>query len=191
MTTTWLTTARLPSEHLVPAALTGDDHAIDTLARAWLPHVYRWCFRLGGPSVDPEDAAHEILLLMCRRIRTLRDPALFPSWLMGITRRVLANHRRRAWWRRWVPGAVQDRAAEGGPHEAAEARQAARRVWTALEALDEGHREVIVLIDLEERTGAEVALLLDLPLGTVKSRLRAAREALRHALEPTRLKEAR
>lgn len=176
---------RLPSPHLVPPALAGEKGALDLLARAWLPHVYRWCFRLGGSAVDPEDAAHEVLILMCRRIGTLREPESFPSWLLGITRKVLANHRRRAWWRRWLPGAnVQDRpSADGDPHRAAEARQAARRVRAALEALEEGHREVLVLVELEERTGAEAAALLDLPVGTVKSRLRAARAALRHALD--------
>ncbi len=185
MKTHWLTTARLPSEALVQAAIDGTDHDVDALARVWLPHVYRWCHRMGGPGFDAEDSAHEVLILMCRKIHGLRDPAVFPSWLFGITRRVIANHRRRAWWKRWMPGeVVADRPAEtGGPEQSYEARRAHERVWKALENLSDRHREVLVLCDLEERSGSEAAALLGVPLGTVKSRLRTARQSFKKAVE--------
>ena len=173
-----------PSPALVKDALQGDDAAMDALARAWLPHVYAWCHRLGGPKVDAEDAAHEVLIIMCRRIDRVRSPGQFPSWLFGITRRVIANHRRRAWVRRWVPGQERDRVDPAwSPLRTAEARRTADEVWNALEKLPVTQREVLVLIELEERSGSEVAQLLDIPLGTVKSRLRAARSAFREAFE--------
>ncbi|MBX2802347.1 MAG: sigma-70 family RNA polymerase sigma factor [Myxococcales bacterium] len=173
-----------PSPELVDAALRGDDGDLDDLARAWLPHVYAWCHRLGGPTVDAEDAAHEVLIIMCRRIHKVNSPGQFPSWLFGITRRVIANHRRKAWVRRWVPGASREREdTSWSPLRTAEARQTAESVWQALDALPESQREVLVLIELEERNGTEVAELLDLPLGTVKSRLRAARRRFRQVIE--------
>lgn len=183
MSSRWMSTARLPSAALVESAMNGDARDLDDLARAWLPHVYRWCHRLGGPGFDAEDSAHEVLVLMCRKLPTLRDPVAFPAWLYGMTRRVLANHRRRAWWKRWVPGAtVPDQADEASsPYASLEARRAHGRVWAALTELSDAHRDVLVLCDLEERPGSEAAVLLDIPLGTVKSRLRAARAAFRIA----------
>ncbi|MEO0603870.1 MAG: RNA polymerase sigma factor [Myxococcota bacterium] len=183
MSTRWIMTARLPDPQLVLDALGGEQNEVNLLVKAWLPHVYRWCERLGGPGFDSEDAAHEILLVMCRRLHSLRDAGQFPSWLFGITRRTLANHRRRAWWKRWLPAAVvEDRGAPAAQHRSSEISDAHRTVWTALSSLTEAHREVIVLCELEERSGSEAAALLGIPLGTVKSRLRSARVALRTAL---------
>lgn len=173
----------MPAPHLVHEALTGDDDALDALARAWLPLVYAWCHRLGGPAVGAEDAAHEVLIIMCRRIDRVESPGRFPAWLFGITRRVVANHRRRAWVRRWVPGASRERPDPGaGPERLVESQRTAAAVWRALDVLPAKHREVLVLIELEERTGTEVAEVLGIPLGTVKSRLRAARESFRQAM---------
>ncbi|MEN0062076.1 MAG: RNA polymerase sigma factor [Myxococcota bacterium] len=166
------------------AAIAGDEDAIDAVAEAWLSQVYVWCHRLGGPRVDAEDAAHEVLIVMCRRIRKVRTTGQFPAWLFGITRRVIANHRRRAWVRRWVPGVSLDREEDRrwSPLRTVEAAQTAEAVWAALEGLAPVHREVLVLIDLEERSGPEVSELIGIPVGTVKSRLRVARKAFREAM---------
>lgn len=173
----------LPAQALAAAALANPD-ALDDLARAWLPLVYQWCHRLGGPTVDAEDAAHEALIVMCRRIRNVRSPEVFPSWLYSVTRRVIANHRRRAWVRRWVPGIPKDApTTQWGPDRTAEARQAAEQVHGALDGLSSSHRDVLVLCSLEERSASEAAALLGIPVGTVKSRLRSARTAFRAALE--------
>ena len=175
----------LPAPALAEAALRGGDAPLDALAKAWLPHVYAWCHRLGGPRIDAEDAAHETLIVMCRGLQRVHAPGAFPSWLFGICRKVVANHRRRAWFRRWLPGPLVERVATTwGPDRALEARQAAALVWGALDALRAEQREVLVLCELEERSAAEVAVLLEIPIGTVKSRLRLARAAFRRVLEP-------
>ena len=175
----------LPDPALTAAALLGGEAPLDDLARAWLPHVYAWCHRLGGPRIDAEDAAHETLIVMCRDLSRVHGPSAFPSWLFGICRKVVANHRRRAWFRRWLPGPLVERATTAwGPDRAAEAREAADVVWTALDTLRPEQREVLVLCELEERSATEVAELLGVPVGTVKSRLRLARAAFRKVLEP-------
>jgi RNA polymerase sigma-70 factor (ECF subfamily) len=164
---------------LVQATVAGDDRAADALALRWGPTVLRWCARLGGPGVDPEDAAADVFERVFNRVATLRDPAAFPPWLFRTARGVVNQHRRRAWLRRWVPGLHVDPAdPAAGTGRRYELGETARVVQAALETLPAELREVIVLSDVDERAGSEVAGLLGLPLGTVKSRLRRARERL-------------
>ncbi len=173
---------------LVQAAALGEPAARDRLVDACLPVVLGWCARLGGPKVDPEDAAHDVLIVMLDRLDSLRDFGSFTSWLFGITRRVLAKHRRQAWVKRWVPGFMPDAVEPGAsPYQRAHLSETSRRVQAALEELPPAQREVLVLCDLEERTDLEVAELLEIPLGTVKSRLRLARQKFRTIAEQNAL----
>lgn len=171
---------------LVEAARNGDPEAWDHLVTQWLPRVLGWCTRLGGPRVDPEDAAQDTFLVAMDRIHKLQDTHRFSAWLVGITRRVLARHRRRAWLQRWVPGDPADHQ-EPVRHtsRAAELSELSRRVQSALEKLSARQREVLVLVDLEEATTAEAAELLDVPEGTIKSRLRRGRRRLLAEFERT------
>jgi len=167
---------------LVEAARRGDTAAREVLLDRALPLILQWCARLGGPRVDAEDAAHDVGVVLLTRLTELREPDRFGAWLFGVTRRVLAQHRRTAWLKRWVPGFGTERVeGDADPLRDAEISETTRRVQAALEDLSEPHREALVLFDLEERTESEVAELLDIPLGTARSRLRAAREAFRRA----------
>ena len=74
---------------------------------------------------------------------------------------------------------MPEQVSEDSPSQALESRRTARLVWRVLDALSEAHREVLVLCDVEERSRAEVAEILGIPEGTVKSRLRLARLAFR------------
>ncbi len=154
--------------------------ALQRLCDRWLPVVLGWCMRLGAGAVHAEDAAHDVFEILLRRLGSLREPEAFGAWLYGITRRVLAARRRRAWFRKWLPGALPDVADTGpDPHRLSEQSDVARRVYRALAQLSEAHREVLVLCDLEERSDSEVAAMLSIPKGTVKSRLRRARIQMR------------
>lgn len=173
---------------LVQAAARGESGARDQLVDACLPAVLGWCARLGGPKVDPEDAAHDVLIVMLGRLDSLRDAGMFTSWLFGITRRVLAKHRRQAWVKRWVPGFLPEAVDPGAsPYQRTHLSETSRRVQVALELLPPAQREVLVLCDLEERTDLEVSELLGIPLGTVKSRLRLARNKFRTIAEQSSL----
>ncbi|MEQ1506131.1 MAG: sigma-70 family RNA polymerase sigma factor [Myxococcota bacterium] len=165
---------------LVKLAQSDAPRALDRLCDEWLPVVLGWTARLGGPRIDAEDAAHDVFIVVFRRIGELEKPEAFPSWLYGITRRVVSAHRRRAWLRRWLPGTVPDNPdTRPDPARRAEQSDIAAQLWVALEALPLHHREVLVLCDLEERADSEVAEMLGVPKGTIKSRLRRARLALR------------
>ena len=168
---------------LVRAAQQDLPGALDRLCDRWLPTVLGWTLRLGGPKIDAEDAAHDVFLVLLRRLPSLREPEAFGSWLFGITRRVVAAHRRRAWVRRWLPGVEPDGVdPTPDPLRRAEQSDVASQVWDAIESLPAHQREALVLCDLEERADSEVAEMLGIPKNTVKSRLRRARAALRAAV---------
>lgn len=167
--------------HLLHLARLGDPVAIDRLVRACLPTVLGWCTRLGGPSVADEDAAQDVMLVLVRRLDAAPD-ALLP-WLYGVTRRVLADHRRRAFVRRWLPGVIVE-LIDGAPRpdERVMRDEAAAELQRVIDGMPWAQREVFVLADVEGHTDVEVAALVGAPLGTVKSRLRLARARLQAAL---------
>lgn len=166
---------------ILVAAAGGDVSARDRFVSGWLPHVLRWCARLGGPRVDPEDAAHEVFLVVLRRLPELASVRAPGPWLYQVTRKVLAQHRRRVWFSRWVGAFGMDEIA-AEPATAGWVRSdLARRVQQALEELPADQREVLVLCDMEQFTDQEVATLVGVPVGTVKSRLRIGRDRFRRA----------
>jgi RNA polymerase sigma-70 factor (ECF subfamily) len=174
----------------VEQAIRDEPGARDRLMEASLPMALAWCMRLGGPKVDAEDAAHDALMIVWTRITSLNTPERYTAWLYGIVRRVLAAHRRRAWVRRWVPGAEADGVDRGpSPARVAQQSELVRGVQEAIEKLPPKQREVLVLCELEERSDVEVAELLGVPLGTVKSRLRLARARFAQAAARLHLDE--
>ena len=163
---------------MLEAAASGDPAAWDRVVAQWLPPVLGWCTRLGGADVDPEDAAHEVFLVVLERLSTLRDPVAFPCWIFQVTRKVLATQRRRSSWRRGV------RALLPGDHPHSEAPvgfvdQERAAVQAALDRLPREQAEAIVLVDVEEHSQSEAAALLGVPVGTLKSRLRLGRSRFR------------
>ncbi len=166
----------LPARTVGLTSVRGGSNARDHLFSVWLPVVLRWCVRLGGPSVDAEDAAHDVFIVVLRRVDQVANEAQLSAWLFSVTRRVLAQHRRRAWVRRWVPGLVLDTPDPGrGPAALMAVDQTSRAVQSVLDRLPEAERAVLVLGLLEDRSDREVADMLGVPHGTVKSRVRRAR----------------
>lgn len=159
--------------------------AMERLFARWMPDVLQWCRRLGGPKVDAEQAAQDVCIVVLRRVHTVERPGQLPSWLFSVTRRVLAQHRRRAWVRRWLPGLSPDGVDPGpSPERGAQQSDHVRVVHEILSELPDELREVLVLCDLEERSDPEAAELLGWKVGTTKSRLRRARALFReHAVQ--------
>ena len=173
-------TDRPTDSELAAAFVAGRPGARDALLDRWLPQVLAWGARLGGPAVDAEDVAQDVFIVVINRLEDVRDLERFPAWLFGVTRKVVSQHRRRAWLRRWVPGASTETASDAlGPEGIAAREELGRRVQALLERLPAAQREALVLCDLEERTIVEAAQLLGVPAGTVKSRLRLGRERFR------------
>jgi RNA polymerase sigma-70 factor (ECF subfamily) len=158
--------------------------AVDRLYRDHAADVLGWVIRLGGPRLDAEDVAHQVFEVALDRLPGFRGESSLRTWMYGITRRVVANARRRA--SLWALVSIESwTGSDPGPGPDALLHASAQRkvVQRALDALNTAQREVVVLVDLEERPAAEVAELLGIPIGTVYSRVHLARRAFSDALK--------
>jgi RNA polymerase sigma-70 factor (ECF subfamily) len=140
----------------------------------------RWARQLGGSDIDVEDVVQEVFIVVSRRLSSFRGEARFSSWLFEITRKTVANHRRRQRWRFWRSGNEQSlaRAPSHLPDPAAELerRQTVASFYRALDRLPEKYRTVLVLYEIEGLSTQEIADLCELNLSTVKVQLSRARE---------------
>ena len=139
---------------------------------------------------DAEDVAQEAFAKAYRSFTQLRDRDRFRAWLVRMTWR-MALDRQRSNRRRtvredladtWLPTSGGSRPGEADLQVGLEARERAEHLWRAIDGLSEKLRVVIVLSGIEGHDIREVAALLELPEGTVKSRLFAARQQLKDAL---------
>jgi RNA polymerase sigma-70 factor (ECF subfamily) len=155
---------------------------VEFLFRAHASKVGRWVEKLVGASNDVEDVVQDVFLAVQQVSGTSRGEASASSWLFAITRRVAREHRRRlrrAHAETEVSFVQTDAADVSDPAVAFfERRRRAHAFQVALTSLRPKHREVIVLRDLEGRSGAEVARLLEIPENRVCVRLFRARRAL-------------
>lgn len=156
--------------------------------------IARWAARLGGPLVDAEDVVQEVLTVVSRKLEAFRPDAKVTTWLYKITQNIATSRRRRERLRRWLRGMPNDYAADlavPGPSavEEMQRREAAADVYAALDQLDEKHRSVVILFEIEGLSGEEIAALTGTPLNTVWVRLRRARQRFRRHYE--RLLESR
>jgi RNA polymerase sigma-70 factor (ECF subfamily) len=131
---------------------------------------------------DAEDVAQEAFAQAHRRFHQLRDRARFRAWLVRITWR-LAIDRQRAERRRLEREVKSETPVATVPAwEVLDAKERASRLWAAIDALPQKLRQVVILAGIREHDTREVAELLRVPQGTVKSRLFLARQRLRKLL---------
>lgn len=155
---------------LVRAAQRGDTLAMNDLLDALAPWVGRIC---GAIALEQgADAAQEALIIVFRRLRALREPAALRGWVRAIAAREAVRMARRASGR--AETELADIPARGDGELATDIRD-------VLERLSPEHRAVLVLRDLEGLDEATAAALLQVPEGTVKSRLHRARASFRKA----------
>jgi RNA polymerase sigma-70 factor (ECF subfamily) len=140
--------------------------------------VCRSLQRLGVREADLEDIAQELFLAVHRALPTSDRSRPLRPWLFGFAVRFAANYRRLSWHR---GRELDDVPISPKLHDKLAAK---RTVLHALERLDFDKRVVLVMHDLEEFTAPEIAEQLGLPLNTVYSRVRLAREAFRGLVPP-------
>jgi RNA polymerase sigma-70 factor (ECF subfamily) len=138
--------------------------------------AYSWCH----DSALADDLVQEAMLRALDRAAQLEDPKRLKGWLCAILANCLKDHYRRV---RPLELLDEQMPAHGDSPEAASAsNQLAARVRAEIERLPLGQRQVVTLVDLEGFSYAEVGEILEVPIGTVMSRLCRAREALRARL---------
>lgn len=168
---------------LVDRARRGDLDAFEEIVRVRMDTVYRLSFAILGDEAEARDAAQETFIAAWRQIGRVRDPERFDAWLQ----RVAVNAARmthRARRRRAVREIASSRVGEIPERAAASQAEAdARTLDAALRRLPVEQRSILVLHHLEGRPVVELAEILEIPVGTAKSRLHTARQALQAAID--------
>ena len=131
---------------------------------------------------DAEDVAQEAMLQAYRRFERLRDPSRFRVWLVRITFRLALDQARSSRRREQRETVWAGAVPRPTPEDLAASRDFGRRLDQAMETLSEKSRLILVLSAMDGHSLEEVAELLQVPLGTVKSRLHTARKRLAEKL---------
>ena len=175
------TTARIFDEYLVLSAKAGDRRAFELLARRWQKRLTAHAWRLTGDPEAARDAAQAGWLEIVRGLNRLRDERAFPAWAYRIVSRCCARQIAGAKRRRRLGEALALVPSSQEPE--GDVRLGSGALRTAIRALPPDQRTAIALVHFEDMTIAEVAVALDVPAGTIKTRLMYARRKLRAALE--------
>lgn len=145
--------------------------------------VWRILRRMGVPAAALDDATQDVFVVVHRRRDDLHADASVRSWLFGIARRVASDvHRRQRRVQRKLEALPTPTNAAPPLDDAVARSEAADFVRSFLGQLDEGHRMVFVLADVEGLTAPEIAEALGLKVNTVYSRLRNARRRFERAV---------
>jgi len=168
---------------LAVRAAAGDRNAFGALIERYQAAVRRLTRAVTGDTHDADDAAQDAFLSALDRIETYDSARPFGPWLMRIATNAAIDLVRRRAVRR--ADALDERSPVRGPTPAtdAEAGEIRERLAVALRALPERQRVAVTLFDVEGYSHAEIAAVLEIPEGTVRSDVFHARRALRVALE--------
>lgn len=184
-------TERILDEYLVMSSQAGSRAAFEELARRWMPRVVRYVARTLGRERDSAELVREVVqetwVAVVRGLRRLEDPTHLPAWLYSIAARKCADAIRTAVrQRRFAATSATSEHERNG--DDADDWGRSRDLAAAIGRLPETERSVVHLYYGEDLAVAEVAAVLGVPPGTVKSRLHHAREVLKRYLahEPLR-----
>lgn len=171
---------------LVERCLAGDDSAWEELVKTHTRRVYSICYRFTGADGEAQDITQEVFLRIFQTLKSFRaGEGSFTVWLTRLTRNLLIDHYRRGKMQRMSDSlddqlpVLEERSSHSSRADALLAgRQASEILQAALQKLSPELRETVVLRDLEEMDYREIAAVLRVPEGTVKSRLNRGRAEL-------------
>lgn len=154
----------------------GDREALECLLRSIQPSLLRFVRGVAGAS-NAEDVVQDVLVIVCRKLTSLHTPQLFRPWCFRIAARCSFRHLKKE--KRWPEQPTDELAFDELPAQTAVSSTEALQELLSVESLTPASRAVLVLHFQEELSLAEIAAILELPIGTVKSRLSYGLSALR------------
>lgn len=179
---------RLSDEELVRSFLDGDQAAFEELVDRYQPTIMNLAYRLLGNRADAADVCQEVFLILLRKLHSFRGEAKFSTWLYRVAMNACHDHARRSRHHLSLADSPDDEMPEmeqrlpdegaESPESSMEREEIRRRVQEAIVRLPFKFRQVIYLHDISGYDYKEVAEILGINLGTVKSRLNRARNRL-------------
>jgi RNA polymerase sigma-70 factor (ECF subfamily) len=169
---------------LVEKCRRGDREAWETIVRTRHSRIYNLAYRFTGRFDEAEDLTQEVFLKVYRTLHTYKaESGAFETWIVRVARNHFIDNYRKFKTERQHTNPLEDETEAvdhshsriENPGQALERREAAEQVQRLLESLPEDQREAVVLRDLEELSYEEIAEILGVPIGTVKSRINRGR----------------
>jgi RNA polymerase sigma-70 factor, ECF subfamily len=171
-----------------------DDAAYDELVRVYHASIFHVAYRMLGDSGDASDVVQEIFLKVFRNINGFKGESSLKTWIFRIAFSEILNRLR--WWKRRHRHATvsldEDQNGNGygyqlsdstpGPEQILQSKEQEQAIQQALKKLSSDHRSIIILRDIEGFSYGEIAEVLGVSIGTVKSRLARARADLKKSL---------
>lgn len=156
-----------------------DQEALECLLRSVQPSLHRFLLGVLGPS-HVDDLLQDVLVIVYRKLKTLHTPELFRPWVFRIASRQAFRHIRRG--KHWPEQAADESMFDGIPSREVSPPDELLQELLSLEDLSPASRAVLVLHFQEELPLSDVAAILEIPLGTAKSRLAYGLTTLRKHL---------
>ena len=178
---------QLELTELLERCIRGDELAWEALVRRFQARIYGIAYHYAGNSEDARDIAQDTFVRIYQNLAICPDEARFLPWVIRIARNICIDHLRRKKARPPVHDIPAEdllalRAPGGNPAELFAEDSRKRLVHSALQEMSDLNREIILLRDIQGLALEEIASLLRVPLGTVKSRSNRARIELAHKL---------
>ncbi|MDQ2985755.1 MAG: sigma-70 family RNA polymerase sigma factor [Armatimonadota bacterium] len=184
---------RIPSDiALIERAQRGDRDAVDQLVLKYQARAYQFAYRLTGNPDDASDLVAEAFVRVYTALPRFRKDSQFTTWLFRIVTNCFLDQKKKQSRRpttqlddaRIDPDAHSTIVDQESPIESSERAEREQVMQSAIEELPESQRAMIVMFHVENLSYEDIAGAMDMPIGTVKSRLNRARLALREILEP-------
>ncbi len=178
---------------VVDRCLKGDEAAWEALIRTHTRRVYGLCYRFCGRDSEAQDLTQEVFLRVFRTIKSFRSSeGAFAIWLARVTRNLLIDHYRRTRLDRATDSIeeqlpVLEEEQVQHPDRILAGRETSEILQAALQKLSPELREAVILRDLQEMEYREIAQVLNIPEGTVKSRINRGRAELARVLRKQRV----
>jgi RNA polymerase sigma-70 factor (ECF subfamily) len=185
---------------LVRRCASGDAVAWEEIVQRFHRRIYNICYRFAGSAEDAQDLTQEVFIKVYRTVGSFDgEKASFNTWLTAVTRNLLVDHFRRTRNERATDsmdapqGGEEDGATlwerlatdSPSPQVHVESRERREMVHRALQEISPDLREAVILRDLQDMDYAEIAQVLNVPEGTVKSRINRGRAELARRLQRT------